>query len=118
MIKEGYEDDPTCGLPASCSEQTESASLDLLCRMAKTLANALISAEADPACRAEYGAGNDRECARALPRWSGRAEGSTTMKVRSSVRSLARIPGSVVVRRRGTVRVINKRNPRWSARQG
>jgi large subunit ribosomal protein L36 len=39
------------------------------------------------------------------------------MKVRSSIRSLATKPGSVVVRRHGTVRVINKQNPRWSARQ-
>jgi large subunit ribosomal protein L36 len=40
------------------------------------------------------------------------------MKVRSSVRSLARKPGAVVVRRRGRVHVINKLNPRWSGRQG
>ncbi len=40
------------------------------------------------------------------------------MKVRSSVRSLARRPGSVVVRRRGKVLVVNKLNPRWNARQG
>jgi large subunit ribosomal protein L36 len=39
------------------------------------------------------------------------------MKVRSSVRSLKNKPGSVVVRRRGKVRVINKLNPRWSGRQ-
>ncbi len=40
------------------------------------------------------------------------------MKVRSSVRSLARRPGSVVVRRNGRVYVINHRNPRWNGRQG
>jgi large subunit ribosomal protein L36 len=40
------------------------------------------------------------------------------MKVRSSVRSLKRRPGSVVVRRRGKVFVINRANPRWKARQG
>jgi large subunit ribosomal protein L36 len=40
------------------------------------------------------------------------------MKVRSSVRSLKSKPGSVVVRRRGRVVVINRRNPRWNARQG
>jgi large subunit ribosomal protein L36 len=40
------------------------------------------------------------------------------MKVRSSVRSLMARPGSVVVRRRGVVRVINKLNPRWNSRQG
>jgi large subunit ribosomal protein L36 len=40
------------------------------------------------------------------------------MRVRNSVRSLKRKPGSVVVRRRGKVFVINKTNPRWKARQG
>jgi large subunit ribosomal protein L36 len=40
------------------------------------------------------------------------------MKVRSSVRSLARKPGSVVVRRRGRVVVVNRKNPRWNGRQG
>jgi large subunit ribosomal protein L36 len=40
------------------------------------------------------------------------------MKVRSSIRSLKRIPGSRVVRRRGKVFVINRLNPRWKARQG
>ncbi|VEG27316.1 type B 50S ribosomal protein L36 [Actinomyces howellii] len=40
------------------------------------------------------------------------------MKVRSSIRSLARQPGSKVVRRRGRVYVINKQNPRLKARQG
>jgi large subunit ribosomal protein L36 len=40
------------------------------------------------------------------------------MKVRTSIRSLKAKPGSVVVRRNGAVRVINKLNPRWSARQG
>lgn len=40
------------------------------------------------------------------------------MKVRSSLRSLARREGSIVVRRRGRVHVINKKNPRWKARQG
>jgi large subunit ribosomal protein L36 len=39
------------------------------------------------------------------------------MKVRSSLRSLKRKPGSVVVRRRGRVRVVNKLNPRWNAGQ-
>ncbi len=39
------------------------------------------------------------------------------MKVRSSLRSLAARPGSVVVRRRGKIRVINRANPRWNARQ-
>lgn len=40
------------------------------------------------------------------------------MKVRSSLRSLARKEGSIVVRRRGKTYVINKRNPRFKARQG
>jgi large subunit ribosomal protein L36 len=40
------------------------------------------------------------------------------MKVRSSVRSLKRKPGSVVVRRRGRVVVVNRSNPRWNGRQG
>ncbi len=40
------------------------------------------------------------------------------MKVRASIRSLAKKEGSVVVRRRGHIYVINKRNPRWKARQG
>ena len=39
------------------------------------------------------------------------------MKVRASIRSLAKQPGSVVVRRRGHY-VINKSNPRLKARQG
>ncbi|KUG51060.1 50S ribosomal protein L36 [Serinicoccus chungangensis] len=40
------------------------------------------------------------------------------MKVRTSLRSLTKAPGSQVVRRRGTVYVINKENPRFKARQG
>jgi len=40
------------------------------------------------------------------------------MKVRASLRSLARKEGSIVVRRRGKTYVINKRNPRFKARQG
>jgi large subunit ribosomal protein L36 len=40
------------------------------------------------------------------------------MKVRSSIRSMKSIPGAQVVRRGKTVRVINKINPRSSARQG
>jgi large subunit ribosomal protein L36 len=40
------------------------------------------------------------------------------MKVRSSLRSLARKPGAVLVRRGGRLRVINRRDPRWSGRQG
>jgi large subunit ribosomal protein L36 len=40
------------------------------------------------------------------------------MKVRASLRSLKNKPGSQVVRRRGKVYVINRRDPRWKARQG
>ena len=40
------------------------------------------------------------------------------MKVRSSLKSLKKKEGSVVVRRRGRTYVINKRNPRHKARQG
>jgi large subunit ribosomal protein L36 len=40
------------------------------------------------------------------------------MKVRSSIRSLKAKSGSVVVRRNGSVRVVNKKNPRWNSRQG
>ncbi|KAA8828742.1 ribosomal protein bL36 [Bifidobacterium tissieri] len=40
------------------------------------------------------------------------------MKVRASIRSMANKPGSVVVHRRGHTYVINKKNPRWKARQG
>ncbi|MFT0848015.1 type B 50S ribosomal protein L36 [Actinomycetaceae bacterium L2_0104] len=40
------------------------------------------------------------------------------MKVRSSLRSLARQPGSKVVRRKGRIYVINKTNPRFKGRQG
>jgi len=47
---------------------------------------------------------------------SGRKE--SAMKARNSIRSLKRRPGSVVVRRRGKVFVINRAHPRWKARQG
>jgi large subunit ribosomal protein L36 len=40
------------------------------------------------------------------------------MKVRASIRSMARKPGAKVVRRHGKLYVINKQNPRWKARQG
>jgi large subunit ribosomal protein L36 len=40
------------------------------------------------------------------------------MKVRSSIRSFKGKAGSVVVRRRGRVFVVNRKNPRWNARQG
>ena len=40
------------------------------------------------------------------------------MKVRASIRSLAKQPGSKGVRRRGHTYVINKKNPRFKARQG
>lgn len=40
------------------------------------------------------------------------------MKVRKSIRSLKKLPGAQVVRRRGRVFVINKKNPRMKVRQG
>ncbi|MGV9351173.1 type B 50S ribosomal protein L36 [Streptomyces spiralis] len=40
------------------------------------------------------------------------------MKVRKSLRSLKTMPGAQVVRRRGVTFVINKKNPRFKARQG
>lgn len=40
------------------------------------------------------------------------------MKVKASIRSLLRKDGSMAVRRRGHLYVINKKNPRWKARQG
>ena len=40
------------------------------------------------------------------------------MKVRNSLKSLKKMPGAQVVRRRGRVFVINKLNPRFKARQG
>ena len=40
------------------------------------------------------------------------------MKVRRSLRSIKNQPGAQVVRRRGRVFVINKKNPRFKARQG
>lgn len=40
------------------------------------------------------------------------------MKVRNSIRALKKRPGAQVVRRRGRVFVINRRDPRFKARQG
>lgn len=40
------------------------------------------------------------------------------MKVRNSIRSVKNQPGSQVVRRRGRLYVINKKNPRLKTRQG
>jgi large subunit ribosomal protein L36 len=45
-------------------------------------------------------------------------EGRLAMKVRSSIRSLARQPGAQVIRRGAKILVINKDNPRSKARQG
>ena len=47
-----------------------------------------------------------------------RLEKGPPMKVRNSLKSLKKIPGAQVVRRRGRVFVINKKNPRFKARQG
>ena len=40
------------------------------------------------------------------------------MKVRKSLRALKNKPGAQIVRRRGKVYVINKKEPRFKARQG
>jgi len=40
------------------------------------------------------------------------------MKVRNSLKSLRQKEGSIVLRRRGRTVIVNKRNPRWKARQG
>ncbi|MFF3504525.1 MULTISPECIES: type B 50S ribosomal protein L36 [unclassified Streptomyces] len=40
------------------------------------------------------------------------------MKVRGSLRSLKSRPGAQVVRRKGVTFVINKKEPRFKARQG
>jgi large subunit ribosomal protein L36 len=40
------------------------------------------------------------------------------MKVRNSLKSLKHKAGSIVVRRRGRTVIVNKRHPRWKARQG
>jgi large subunit ribosomal protein L36 len=40
------------------------------------------------------------------------------MKVRNSVKSLKKLPGAQIVRRRGHTFVINKLNPRGKDRQG
>ena len=45
-------------------------------------------------------------------------EGGGPMKVRKSLRALKKTPGAQVVRRRGTVFVINEKDPRGKARQG
>jgi large subunit ribosomal protein L36 len=45
-------------------------------------------------------------------------KGQCTMKARNSLRALKQKAGSVVVRRGRRVFVLNKRNPRWNARQG
>ena len=39
------------------------------------------------------------------------------MKKKASLRSVKQQAGSIVVRRRGRVYVINKKNPRWKTRQ-
>jgi large subunit ribosomal protein L36 len=40
------------------------------------------------------------------------------VKVRKSLRALKAMPGAQVVRRRGVTFVVNKKNPRFKARQG
>lgn len=46
------------------------------------------------------------------------AEEGAAVKVRASLKSLAKQPGAQVVKRRGRIYVINKRNPRMKGRQG
>jgi large subunit ribosomal protein L36 len=53
-----------------------------------------------------------------VTRLAWKLKGRQTMKARNSLRALKRKPGSVVVRRGRRVFVVNKRNPRWNARQG
>jgi large subunit ribosomal protein L36 len=40
------------------------------------------------------------------------------MKVRNSLKTLKQKEGSIVVRRHGRTVIVNKRHPRWKARQG
>ncbi|HKN39987.1 MAG TPA: ribosomal protein bL36 [Acidimicrobiia bacterium] len=40
------------------------------------------------------------------------------MKVRNSLKSLKHKEGSTVVQRHGRTVIVNKRHPRWKARQG
>jgi large subunit ribosomal protein L36 len=40
------------------------------------------------------------------------------MRIRNSLKSLKRKDGSIVVGRRGRTFIVNKRHPRWKARQG
>ncbi|MGW2823537.1 type B 50S ribosomal protein L36 [Streptomyces sp. NPDC001443] len=40
------------------------------------------------------------------------------MKVRTSLRALKSRPGAQIVRRRGVTFVVNRKNPRFKARQG
>jgi large subunit ribosomal protein L36 len=46
------------------------------------------------------------------------AQEDEAMKVRNSLRSLKQKAGSKVVRRGGRTFIVNKRHPRWKARQG
>jgi large subunit ribosomal protein L36 len=46
------------------------------------------------------------------------SERNVGMQVRSSLKSLKKKDGSVVVRRRGRTFIVNKLHPRWKARQG
>jgi large subunit ribosomal protein L36 len=62
--------------------------------------------------------GRRREHSRSRVGCIGHRTKEDTVKVRSSLKSLKRQVGSVVVRRHGKVYVINKLNPRWKARQG
>ena len=71
---------------------------------------------ADLSSRPKYPTG-PRRCTNRAGNQAGTERGSA-MKVRNSLRSLKSKPGSVVTRRRGRQVVINRKNPRWSGRQG
>jgi large subunit ribosomal protein L36 len=49
---------------------------------------------------------------------TGYEQKGAPMKVRNSLRSLKNRPGAQIVRRRGKVYVINRKDPRSKARQG
>lgn len=51
-------------------------------------------------------------------RKQGNEQKGAPMKVRNSLRSLKNRPGAQIVRRRGKVYVINRKDPRSKARQG
>jgi large subunit ribosomal protein L36 len=82
------------------------------------MSTTLHSAAVDPTARAvDDHTAFSSEYHMACRRSTGGLKGNN-MKVRNSLKSLKLKDGSVVVRRKGRVLVVNKRNPRWNARQG